>query len=185
MDEKESRLVELVLKGYIEAFEPLVTPYRRTLLNMAFRLSRNWEDAKEISQETLMRAFRYLRSYDPKRSFKNWLLQILMNVWRSGQKKRLEPEHLTELAAESQSGNPAEAHLRSEMRSQILACLEGLTIREKEVFLLRDFEEMSIKETARILRASPISVRVRLSTARKKVRERIRERFPHLLEGRR
>jgi RNA polymerase sigma-70 factor (ECF subfamily) len=185
MDEKESRLVELVLKGHSEAFEPLVTPYRRTLLNMAFRLSRNWEDAKEISQETLLRAFRYLRSYDPERSFKNWLLQILMNVWRSAQKKRLEPEILAELAAENRNGNPDEVLLRGEIRSQILACLEGLTAREKEVFLLRDLEQMSIKETARALRASPISVRVRLSTARKKVREQIREKFPHLLEGRR
>src|SRR4030066_1169986 len=83
MDEKESRLVELVLGGQTEAFEPLVPPYRKLLLTLAYRLSRNIEEAKEISQETLLRAFRYLGSFDRRRSFKNWLLQIEMNVWRS------------------------------------------------------------------------------------------------------
>jgi RNA polymerase sigma-70 factor (ECF subfamily) len=185
MDERESRLVEMVLRGNSEAFEPLVTPYRKLLLNMAYRLSRNWEDAREISQETLFRAFRYLRSFDPKRSFKNWLIQIMMNVWRSSKPRPLEPESLPEVAAASPLGNPLEARLCSETRSQILACLEGLSPKEREVFLLRDIEEMNVKETARALGISALSVRVRLSSARKKIRLRIEKEFPHLLEGRR
>jgi RNA polymerase sigma-70 factor (ECF subfamily) len=185
MDERESRLVELVLKGDSEAFEPLVTPYRKILLNMAYRLSRNWEDAREISQETMFRAFRYLRSFDRERSFKNWLLQIMMNVWRSSKPHPLQPESLAELAAAAPLGNPPEDRLRSETRSQIMACLEGLSPREREVFLLRDIEELNVKETARALGISALSVRVRLSSARKKIRLRIQKEFPHLLEGRR
>ena len=99
MDERESRLVELVLQGDREAFGPLVTPHRKALLNMAYRLCRNWEDAGEVSQETLLRAFRYLRSYDPRRSFRNWMFQILVNVWRSSWKNRPDPAVLREWAA--------------------------------------------------------------------------------------
>src|SRR5512143_3706989 len=99
MDERESRLVELVLQGDRDAFGPLVTPYRKALLNMAYRLCRNWEDAGELSQETLLRAFRYLRSYGPSRSFRNWMLQILVNVWRSAAKNRLDTEPLQEWGA--------------------------------------------------------------------------------------
>ena len=93
MDERESRLVELVLQGDSDAFGPLVTPYRKALLTMAYRLCHNWEDAGELSQETLLRAFRYLRSYDPRRSFRNWMFQILVNVWRSSGRNR--PEQST------------------------------------------------------------------------------------------
>jgi RNA polymerase sigma-70 factor (ECF subfamily) len=185
MDEKESHLIALVLRGNVEAFEPLVTPYRRSILNLAYRLSQDLEEAKEISQDTLLRAFRYLRTYDRKRSFKNWLLQILVNVWRNQQKKRMETESLGEFLPVNAEGNPEEKQLQGEMRTQLLACLDSLSPREREVFLLRDIEERSIKEAARILASSPLSVRVHLSSARKKIKERIKEKFPHLLEGRR
>jgi RNA polymerase sigma-70 factor (ECF subfamily) len=56
--------------------------------------------------------------------------------------------------------------------------------REREVFVLRDLEELDIKETARALACSSISVRVNLSSARRKLREAIRDNFPHLEEGR-
>lgn len=185
MEEKERRLVELVLSGHNEAFEPLVTPYRKALLTMAYRLCHNWEDAGELSQETLIRVYRYLRSFDCSRSFRNWMLQILVNVWRSARKKRPDEEALREWAAASPVEGPEEEHARSEVRSQLLACMDGLSPREREVFLLRDIEEMSIQETARALGVSPLSVRVRLSLARKKIRERAIEKFPHLLEDRR
>ena len=185
MDERESRLVELVLQGDNDAFGPLVTPYRKALLTMAYRLCRNWEDAGELSQETLLRAYRYLRSYDPRRSFRNWIFQILVNVWRSSGKSRPDGDALREWAAANPAEGPEEEHARSEIRSQLMECLDGLSRREREVFLLRDIEEMSILETAQALGISPLSVRVRLSLARKKIRERAQEKFPHLLEDRR
>lgn len=173
-------MVELVLSGRTEAFEPLVTPYRKLLLTLAYRLSRNVEEAKEISQETLLRAFRYLRSFDRKRSFKNWLLQVEMNVWRASRKKSADEATLRELAASHAQENPEAGLAGDEVRNQVLSCLDGLSPREKEIFLLRDIEDVNIKETARILRISGVSVRVHLSRARQKIRECIRERFPEL-----
>lgn len=185
MDEKETRLVELVLGGRTDAFEPLVTPYRRLLLTLAYRLCRNVEEAKEISQETLLRAFRYLGSFDRKRSFKNWLLQIEMNVWRSLGARAANEGTLRELAAQNTTEDPGERLAGNEVREKLLACLDGLSPREREVFLLRDLEGRSIKETAGVLRTSEISVRVHLSRARAKIRELVKERFPGLMEGRR
>ncbi len=175
-------MVELVLSGQTEAFESLVTPYRKLLLTLAYRLSRNAEEAKEISQETLLRAFRYLRSFDRKRSFKNWLLQVEMNVWRASRKKSADEATLRELASSQPQEDPEAGLEGNEVRGQVLSCLAGLSPKEKEIFLLRDIEEVSIKETARILRTSDISVRVHLSRARRKIRECIRARFPELLE---
>jgi RNA polymerase sigma-70 factor (ECF subfamily) len=185
MDEKEARLVELVLSGRTEAFEPLVTPYRKLLLTLAYRLCRNVEEAKEISQETLLRAFRYLASFDRKRSFKNWLLQIEMNVWRSLGRKAMDEETLYELTARNTPEDPQERLVDREAREKLFACLDGLSPREREVFLLRDIEGRSVKETAGVLGTSAISVRVHLSRARDKIREIVKRRFPELLEGQR
>jgi RNA polymerase sigma-70 factor (ECF subfamily) len=175
MDEKEARLVELVLGGQTEAFESLVTPYRKLLLTLAYRLSQNIEEAKEISQETLMRAFRYLRSFDTKRSFKNWLLQIEMNVWHNVGTRTVDEGTLQE--------NPEEAFAGKEAREKLLSCLDGLSPREKEVFLLRDIEGRTVWETAQVLQTSVISVRVHLSKARDKVRNLIKKRYPELMRG--
>jgi RNA polymerase sigma-70 factor (ECF subfamily) len=184
MDEKEARLVELVLGGRTEAFEPLVTPYRKLLMTLAYRLSRNMEEAKEISQETLMRAFRYLGSFDKKRSFKNWLLQIEMNVWRSLGERAADEEAFRELAARNTREDPQERLAGKEAREKLFSCLDELSPREREVFLLRDIEGRSVKETTEVLRTSAISVRVHLSRARGKIRELVKERFPELLEER-
>jgi len=190
MNEQEKRLVESVLEGETDAFEPLVLPYRQALLTLALRLSRNIEDAREISQEALMRAFKYLRTFDTEKSFKNWLFGILMNAaHQHGRKARpagagvrisLSPEDERQLRA---TDNPERNHRQGEFKSMLMDCLDGLSRREREVFLLRDIEERSIRETAEILRSSSVSVRVHLSAARRKIKERIRERFPELAEG--
>ena len=176
MNEREKWLVESVREGKANAFEPLILPYRQALLALALRLSGNIEDAKEICQEALMRAYKYLHAYDLEKSFKNWLFGILMNAARQhGRKARPGGASLlSSLSAEDErrlrAGDDTERdHLRGAFKSKILECLAGLSRREREVFLLRDIEERSIRETAEILQSSSASVRVHLSSARRKI----------------
>lgn len=175
----------MVLSGRTEAFEPLITPYRRPLLALAYRLTRNREEALEIAQEALLRAFRSLARYDVSRSFRNWLFQIAANEARDRFRKRTREKAASENAAreEPSSSAPEAGRERREIRSDILRCLAVLGPREREVFVLRDLEELDIKETARALGCSSISVRVNLSSARRKLREAIRNDFPHLIKG--
>ncbi len=174
----------MVLAGQKEAFEPLVLPYRQSLLSLAYRMTGNWEDAKEVSQEALLRAYRSLRRYDMSRSFRNWILQIVANAARdrSG-KKRREAALIEESKNDPPGGTDPEGHYSTkEFRSDLSDCLSVLTPRERDIFILRDIEELNIKETSEVLGCSSISVRVHLSSARRKIRDVIRDRFPHLLE---
>jgi len=186
MNETEKELVTMVLSGRTEAFEPLVLPYRRPLLALAYRLTRNREEAQEVAQEALLRAFRSLAHYDVMRSFRNWLFQIAANEARDRLKKRARERAALESALHRAGGSPDPEAGREnqETRNDILRCLAVLGPREREVFILRDLEELTIKETARALECSSISVRVNLSSARRKLREAIRDNFPHLEEGR-
>lgn len=63
MNETEKELIAMVLAGRTEAFEPLVTPYREPLVALAYRLTRNREEALEVAQEAFLRAFRSLGRY--------------------------------------------------------------------------------------------------------------------------
>ena len=186
MNETEKELVAMVLAGRTEAFEPLVTPYRRPLLALACRLTRNREDALEVAQEALLRAFRSLARYDVSRSFRNWLFQIAANEARDRFRRRTREKAALENVAQTEPphSTPEAGRERREIRSDILQCLALLSPREREVFVLRDLEELSIRETAGALGCSSVSVRVSLSAARRKLREAIRDHFPHLMEGR-
>ncbi len=175
----------MVLSGRTEAFEPLILPYRQSLIALAYRITRNREEAKEVVQEAVLRAFKYLSRYNASRSFRNWLFRIAVNVaCTRARKERREQEILKSLERETRPlPNPEAGHRSREFHSHLTACLSVLSQREREVFILRDIEEMNIKETARALHCSSISVRVNLSRARRKIRDVIRDRFPHMEEG--
>jgi RNA polymerase sigma-70 factor (ECF subfamily) len=86
------------------------------------------------------------------------------------------------LAAATAPEDPEERLAAKEAREKLFSCLDGLSPREREVFLLRDMEGRSIKETAEVLRTSSVSVRVHLSRARVKIKELAKARFPGLAE---
>jgi RNA polymerase sigma-70 factor (ECF subfamily) len=198
MNETEKELIAMVLAGRSEAFEPLVTPYRGPLLALAARLTHNREEALEVTQEALLRAFRSLGRFDLSRSFRNWLFQIAANEARDRYRKKTRevaafkdvvdraPFATTGSAAATRLSrtNPEAGHDRTELRTDIMRSLTSLSPREREVFVLRDLEELDIRETSRVLGCSNLSVRVNLSSARRKLREAIRRDYPHLEEGR-
>lgn len=184
MDDKENRLVDMVLAGNPEAFESLLKPYRQTLLGLAFRIMGNEEDAKEAAQEALLRAYRYLAGFDRSQSFRNWLLRILVNSSRELSRRATRTLGLDDDAqAVEPAAGPAVLYQRKELRSRLMDCLAVLSERERTVFLLRDIEERNIRETAHILGCSSVSVRVHLSRARNKIKEEMLRRYPGLRGG--
>jgi RNA polymerase sigma factor (sigma-70 family) len=186
MIETEKELIAMVLAGRTEAFEPLVTPHRGPLLTLASRLTGNREEALDVVQEAFLKAYRSLRSFDTGRSFRNWLFQIAANEARDrGRKKGRERGAFPEVVGRAPAqADPEARHDRRELRADIMRSLAALSPREREVFVLRDLEELDIRETSRVLGCSSLSVRVNLSSARKKLRQAIRRDFPHLEEGR-
>jgi RNA polymerase sigma-70 factor (ECF subfamily) len=188
MNETEKELIAMVLSGRTEAFEPLVTPYRGPLLALASRLTRNREEALDVAQEALLRAYRSLAGFDVSRSFRNWLFQIAANEARDRYRKKKRESAALRDAADggplAMTGTsvtePEAGQDRQELRAGILRSLAALSPREREVVVLRDLEELDIRETSRVLGISSLSVRVHLSSARRKLRETIRRDFPHL-----
>jgi len=181
MNQTEKELIDMVLSGRTEAFEPLVAPYRGAILALAARLTRDREEALEVAQEAFFKAFRSLRRFDVSRPFKNWLFQIAANEARDRVRKRMrERAAVTEAAGRTrdEAAGPEAGLERRQIKAGILRALDALSPREREVFVLRDLEELDIRETSRALGLSSISVRVNLSSARRKLREAIGRRDP-------
>ena len=176
----------MVLAGRTEAFEPLVTPYRGPVLALAFRLTRDREVAREVAQEAFLKAYRSLRRFDVSRSFRNWLFQIAANEARDRLRERVrEQAALRDAAGNAPAApGPEAGHDRKELRAGLLRLLEALSPREREVVVLRDLEELDIRETSRVLGCSAVAVRVHLSKARRKLADLVRRDFPYLEEGR-
>src|SRR5512137_2386654 len=141
MNETEKELIAMVLSGRTEAFEPLVTPYRGPLLALAIRLTHNREEALEVAQEALFRAFRSLGSFDVSRSFRNWLFQIAANEARDRYRRAKRERAAVEDAASDPvvANNPVVAdgpeagHDRRELRADLMRSLAALSPREREV----------------------------------------------------
>ena len=175
--------MDIVLQGDGRAFEELVNPYKNSLLTLAFRLTRNEEDAKEMVQESLMRAFQHLEQFDHQRSFRNWLLQILVNATRKFTARTRPHDELTPAMAVIDDHEIINSLSTRELSSRLMDCLGVLSNRESSVFLLRDIEDRDVQDTARILHCSSISVRVHLSSARKKISKEMLRKFPNMLRG--
>lgn len=166
-------LVGEVLKGDQSSFDLLLRPHRQGLINMAYRMTGNFEEAKEICQESLIKIYKYLYRFEKGRSFKSWIYKITMNSTYDFLRKKKKAGDIIESQKRytlSVSPNPEKQFLNKEIGSKIESCLWNLSPKEKTVFLLRDGDGFSVEETSRILKCSSLSVRTHLSRVRKKIR---------------
>ncbi len=179
-------LVMRAQAGDPQAFAQLVTGFQPKVLATAWRLLGNREDALDAAQETFLRAHRYLARYDREAGdFGGWLYRIAINVARSLGARRdgradrgdapATDAAAREAIAEEAAGPAAHAAARDTGR-MLEHALAGLTGKERLAFVLRDLEGRSTDEVAGILGSSPTTVRVHICSARRKLRDALRER---------
>lgn len=156
-----------------EAFSLLVRRHESAVLRLARRLCGDADLARDVAQDAFLRAYRSLASFQPERSFRSWLLKIVVNAARdqhaSRKRGRLVPvEELVEPADPSEGAEQADRRL---LLRQVEGLLDRLNPREREVFVLRDLEGLSVDEIASALELAPPTVRRHLARARLHLRE--------------
>jgi RNA polymerase sigma-70 factor (ECF subfamily) len=177
----EDKLVEDVIRGNHSSFEVLLRPYRQGLLNVAYRITGDREEAMEVCQDTLLKIFRYLRSYKKGRPFKTWAYKILVNTSYDSLKRRKKYEQVITSQKNAyvlENPQPEQKILVDEIKERIHSVLTILSPKERAVFLLRDSEGLSVQEASLVLRCSPMSVRTHLSRARRKIKAHFEKRYP-------
>jgi RNA polymerase sigma-70 factor, ECF subfamily len=181
----EAQMIDSILAGNMSEFHELIRPYERTVYVMALTLLKNEADAEDAAQEAFLKAFRNLAKFRSESKFSTWLISITLNEARSRLRHNnaVKMESLDEPSNEQGHISPALLRDWREIPSASLERLEVRTLLEdavtelpliyRETFLLRDVEELSVKETAEALQISVASVKVRLHRARMMLQHRL------------
>ncbi len=176
-DGDEAELIARAKKGDREAFGALVKRYERRVIGVALAVVHNQDDALELAQETFVRAFENLGSFESRSSFSTWLYRIAANLaidfWRrEGRYNVLRGEDAeNELRRlPSARGDSFTAATRSELGERLSKALEQLTPEHRAVILLREVEGLSYDEISEVLNCPRGTVMSRLHYARSRLR---------------
>jgi RNA polymerase sigma-70 factor (ECF subfamily) len=144
-------LIAACLKGDMRAFDEIVHTHTSRIFNYVLHMTRHRQDAEDIAQQTFIKAYTHLASFDPTRSFIAWLLTIArrtaLNHFRSA--KKFEP--VAEETASSETTPDRHLEKRDQLDILWAQARRELSEREFEVLWLRYSEDMSLEETARIV----------------------------------
>ncbi len=181
--ENESAIIAAAKNGQIASFELLIARYEQKILLRAMRITRNWQDAEDVKQQCVLKAFTRLHSFQGKSSFSTWLVRIAINeALMLLRKKRNWHEVPMETACEPDgevqapqiipsNQLPDELCLAEERKQLLDAALQELTPAMRMAIQLRELEERSTQETARILGISIGATKSRVFLGRRKLRE--------------
>ena len=157
-------------------FEDVVREHQDAVYGAALRILGDRDAALDAANQTFMKAFRSIGSYDPSRPIKHWLLRIAMNEAitigraRSRDRARQAPE-IEAADVASRTATPEAATLDRESRDSIRAAVTALPELYREVVVLRYFNELSVDEVAAVLGRSSSTVGVQLLRARQLLRK--------------
>ena len=149
----------------------LVSQYAGTLYRVAFSVLRNASDAEDAVQEAFVRVLRHRDTLDEVRDQRVWLIRIVWNIVldrKRRAKTRPETDDVSELARvlPAKGLSAEEIASAAQHHARVLACVEQLPVKEREVLMLSAFEELNSVEIASVLGITESSVRSRLFRAR-------------------
>lgn len=181
----EAQIIASILAGNTHLFHDLIRPHERSVYAMALSLLHNEADAEDVAQEAFLKAFRNLRNFRGESKFSTWLISITLNEARGRlrSKKNVKLESLDEPREGEGTVTPAllrdwreipsEALERQEIRQMLQQAITDLPLIYREVFLLRDVEDLSVNQSAEALGISVASVKVRLHRARMMLQKKL------------
>jgi RNA polymerase sigma-70 factor, ECF subfamily len=165
----DEALVARCLGGEVEAFESIVHRYQRVLFNAAYRLLGDREDARDVAQAALVKAYEKLPSFDPHYRFFSWIYRIAVNEALNTRDRRRPSSPLVADLPDG-GGGGVEATIESRERSDsVQAALLRLSAEDREVIVLRHFAEMSYAEIGEALGLAEKTVKSRLHEARQRL----------------
>ncbi len=189
----DTELVRRAQAGQIDAFEELTNRHEQRVYSLALRMLRHEQDAEDVTQQTFLSALENLTRFRGEASFSTWLLRIASHAALKVIRKRkglntVSLEEATEKTGQHDTvphpeyiadwrQSPEELVHKNEVQRLLDEALGQLDEKHRVVFLLRDVEGLSVKETAEALGLSEANTKVRLLRARLQLREFLTRRL--------
>ena len=186
----DEELVERFVAGETDSFSMLVERYKGRVYNIVCGIMGSRGEADDLSQEVFIRIYKNLGHFRGKSKFYTWIYRITVNVCLSAQRRKSRSNRIVstgrlsgmdvdkgEVEFADETFSPQKALKDREIASKIQLAIDSLPEILRITFLLREFEDLSYRELATILRCSMGTVKSRLSRARESLR---RELTPYL-----
>lgn len=172
----ETALIVAARKGSVAAFTDLVRAYRERLFRFLLTRSASYADAEDALQDTLLNAYRYLNSYDPRWRFSTWLYRIAINNLA----RLHSPETVEAAEIRDEDSNPLAECIAASERENLW--LTARRLLNDDVFVamwLRYAEDMSVTDIAAVVGRSVSWTKVNLMRARKALDAAMNEAADH------
>ncbi len=166
-DESDERIVEIVRTQDRNAYAHLISRYQEKLLRYALYLCGDSEGSKDIVQESFIRAYQNMHSFDTKRKFSTWIYRITHNTAMTdmrSKKYHISTDEILDLADDHE--DIEDAYIRKEQKKWIQTCITRVPIEYREPLILYFLEEKTYEEISDILRLPMGTVSTRLHRAK-------------------
>jgi len=183
----ESEIIQRVIDGDVNAFEELVLANQKNVYNLALKMTRNEEDALDISQEVFIRVYQRLATFRKESRFSVWIYRIAYNLAVDFLRAKKQDSVMFSLNQERDNDDfspleipdlrnlPEDSVIRSETRKIIADSIDNLPQKHREVLVMREITDMSYEDIAKTLHVSVGTVKSRLARARLKLAEILNE----------
>jgi len=188
LDATEKKLIELSVSGDIEAFETLIQSHQKRVYNIALRMTKNHEDAQELAQDAIVRAFTSIGKFRGDSSFSTWLYRITMNVCTDFLRKRnkavvismeqgaVANDSQQSIQIEEEAPGPDELVEKNQLKKMVRDAMDSLSDEHRQVLILRDIMDLSYKEIADTLNVNEGTIKSRINRARSGLKKIIMQR---------
>ena len=188
--DEDREYVMLCRTGDLDAFGVLVRRHQKKMLNIAFRMTGDYEDACDVVQEAFLSAYRMIKKFRGEAKFSTWLYGIVVNHARNRirsirSKARHESVSLDDkpdakegagaMEPPSRECSAVDLLIQKETRAKVQQCINSLEEEHREVLVLRDIQGFSYDEISIMLKIPEGTVKSRLSRARDALRNSLRK----------
>jgi len=176
----EEELIQGVLEGSQRDFEQLVKKYEKNLFRTAIGFLHDRQDAEEVVQDVFLKVYRSLSTFDHRAGLATWLYRITVNESLNFLRRRKRRSLITSLTGlfgiPSPDGIPDKQLLEQDRKEIIRKALDKLPRKQRTAFVLMKYEEMSQKETARVMGTSEGAVEQLIIRARNNLKKFLSEK---------
>lgn len=179
---KDQLNIDKVIKGDTHAFAHLVDAYKNMVFSLAFKMTKNREEAEEVSQDTFIKAFKNLHKFKGDSKFSTWLYRIAYHACLDAIKKNKNHNNSSEINDITFNQIKAVDHIlegieRKERAKIMDSCLLKLSEEERAIVWMFYYDELSLKEIIEVTSLSEANLKVKLHRARKKLVLIVEESF--------
>ena len=170
----DDRLIKEILEGQKRSFEPIIRKYNQRLYRIGMSILRNETEVEDAMQTAYSKAYENLAQFEQRAAFGTWLTQIRLNQsYEQKRKNRSLPTTIEETNNAIQMKTPANILANKELSGILESAIAELPEKYRLVFIMREIEDLSVKETSEALNIEESNVKVRLNRAKGMLRNNL------------